>query len=340
MSRACITAHAPSRIDLAGGTLDIWPLSVIVPDALTLNLAIELRATTTIEARADDRVRVVSRDRRRSVTRRLPLGPSDAEGPLSLLLRQVRCFAPERGLTLTTRASAPAGAGLGGSSTLGLASGAALAAWTATRLGRDALVRRVMNLETQGLRVPTGNQDYLAAAHGGLAAYHHHVDGTRRERIALPRGLEQRLVLAYTGQPRNSGLSNWDMFRRFLDGESRSVRHMERIAAIAREMRDALRAGDLTATGRLLGEEGRLRARLAPTVMTPGLTRAARAARAAGAAGVKVCGAGGGGCLVAFAREGRAAAVAGALREAGARVLPVRVARQGVQVEGRPPRRP
>lgn len=338
MSRPSIIADAPSRIDLAGGTLDIWPLSVIVPDALTVNLAVELRASTTIEPRSDRRVRVVSRDRRRSVTRRLPLARSDLDGPLSLLLRQVRHFDPSRGLTLTTRATAPAGAGLGGSSTLGISAGAALAAWTSSRLSREKLVQRVMNLETEGLRVPTGNQDYLAAVFGGLAAYHHRADGTRRERIRLPRGLEQRLVLAYTGQPRSSGLSNWDMFRRFVDGELATVRRMNEIAVVAREMRDALIAADLDSVGRLLGREGRLRSSLAPTVMTPALERASRAAMAAGALGVKVCGAGGGGCLVAFARAGYAPSVARAFRAEGARVLPARIARGGVRVERGGPR--
>ena len=114
MSHARVTATAPTRIDLAGGTLDIWPLSVLVPGALTVNLAIELRAGATVEPRDDGRVRVVSRDRGRQATRRLPFGPHDADGPLALLLRLAAAFEPPGGVTLVTRASAPAGAGLGG----------------------------------------------------------------------------------------------------------------------------------------------------------------------------------------------------------------------------------
>ena len=176
-----------------------------------------------------------------------------------------------------------------------------------------------MNHEAALLGVPTGNQDYLAAVHGGLSAYHHEPDGTRRERLPLAVGLEQRLVLAYTGQPRHSGFSNWDMFRRFVDGERVTVSRMESIARIARELVDALRAGDLETTGRLIGEEGRLRYRLAPSVGTRALLAADRAARRAGALGVKVCGAGGGGCLVAFAREGRTAEVACAIASTDSR---------------------
>ncbi len=218
---------------------------------------------------------------------------------------------------------------------MAVATAAALDRWAGSRLGRERLVRRVMNLETIQLGVPTGNQDYLAAVYGGLAVYHHELDGTRREALPIPAGLEERLVLAYTGQPRHSGLSNWDMFRRFIEGRRVTVSRMEAIARIARELADALRVGELDTDGRLIGEEGRLRYRLAPSVSTKALVRADHAARGAGALGVKVCGAGGGGCLVAFAREGRAEAVAEAIETTGARVLRARIARRGLRVEGR-----
>jgi D-glycero-alpha-D-manno-heptose-7-phosphate kinase len=328
-----VTASAPARIDLAGGTLDIWPLSALVPGAVTVNVAIELRATVSIERRVDRRLRVVSRDRARQATRRLPLGAEDARGPLALLIRLAAAFDLGRGATLTSRATAPAGAGLGGSSTLGIAAAGALQRFSGERLSRERLLRRVMNLEALELGVPTGDQDYRGALHGGLAAYHHEPDGTRREPLPGGAELERRLVLCYTGEPRSSGFSNWEMFRRFIDGERRTVANMKTIARIAGEMAAALRAGRLDDAGRLLGEEGRLRYRLAPSVETPGLRRADRAAKEAGAQGTKVCGAGGGGCLVALAMPGRREAVTRALAGTGAKLLPVRVARRGLRVE-------
>jgi D-glycero-alpha-D-manno-heptose-7-phosphate kinase len=327
-----VSASAPSRIDLAGGTLDIWPLSVLVPGALTVNVAVELRARVTVEARDDDRVRVLSRDRRRRADRRLPLDPHGVDGPLALLLRLVAAFDPSSGLSVESRAAAPAGAGLGGSSTLGVAAAAALARFTGARLGREPLLRRVMNLETMELGVPTGDQDYRAALHGGLAAYRYGPDGTLREPLPLSEELNRRLVLAYTGQPRSSGFSNWEMYRRFVEGEKRTVRNLQAIARIAGEMADALGQGRLDDAGRLLGEEGKLRYRLAPSVATPALLRADRAALRAGALGTKVCGAGGGGCLVAFAAAGRGEDVGRAMAGAGATLLDAPVARAGVRV--------
>ena len=118
----------------------------------------------------------------------------------------------------------PAGAGLGGSSTLSIAAAAALNGFSGAGLGRERLLKRAMNLETTVIGVPTGNQDFLAALHGGLAAYHHGFDGTTREALKLPPGLERRLVLAYTGEPHHSGFSNWEKFRRFMNGERATVK--------------------------------------------------------------------------------------------------------------------
>lgn len=330
--RAVVSASAPTRIDLAGGTLDIWPLSVLVPGAITINVAIDLPAFVTLEPLGSRRLELISEDRGCSTHRALPLGPTAIAGPLALPLRLIRAFGCERGMRVKLRATAPAGAGLGGSSTLAVSLGAALNRFTEAGLSRSALFQRVMNTETAQLRVPTGSQDYLAALNGGLAAYHHGVDGVRREAIPIPPGLGNRLVLAYTGEPRHSGFSNWEMFRRFVEAEPSAVRRMERIAELSTELLEALRAGDLDRLGGLLGEEGQLRYRLAPTVATPALLAAGAAARRAGALGVKVCGAGGGGCLVAIAREGGASTVAAAMTRTGATVLPVRIARRGVSM--------
>ena len=158
-------AVAPTRIDLAGGTLDIWPICHLVEDAVTVNLAIGLRQTAVVTPRRDGKLVVRSADRGKSVTLALPL-KRRPEGPLSWLVRLAHAFAPGAALTLETRAEAPAGAGLGGSSALGIAIGAALARATGIAPAKLDLLRRVMNLETEEIRVPTGNQDYLAALDG------------------------------------------------------------------------------------------------------------------------------------------------------------------------------
>ncbi len=336
-----LLSTAPTRIDLAGGTLDIWPLSVLVPGAVTVNLAVGLNAEVRIEPLATKRgtgprMEIVSRDRSARAVRKLPVDPLKVDGPLALLVRLAASFAPARSFRMTCRAEAPAGAGLGGSSTLGIAAAGALNRYTAAGLNREQLLQRVLNLETIELKVPTGNQDHLAAVHGGLAAYRHTADGTERKAIPVPGGLGERLVLAYTGLPRNSGASNWDMFRRYIDGEGSTVRRLEAIARIAAQMAEALAEGDLNEVGRLIGEEGKLRNRLAPSVATPEIRTVGTAARRAGALGVKVCGAGGGGCMVALTSEGRREAVARAMAASGCRILDAGLGVRGLRVRELP----
>src|SRR5258706_12924376 len=116
-----IESKAPTRVDLAGGTLDIWPLYLFHPGAVTINAAITRYASCVIETRAvgDKRIHLVSRD-----TKREESFPSFAamvnakRYHLPLLAEIAKFFAPPSGFTLSTDSEAPAGAGIGGSSAL------------------------------------------------------------------------------------------------------------------------------------------------------------------------------------------------------------------------------
>ena len=112
-----IEATAPTRVDLAGGTIDIWPLYLFHPGATTVNFAVSLHAACRIEPRADDRIILESRDR--GVTFETSLaGVQDLvrEERLELISKLVHFFKPETGFRLVADSMAPAGAGLGGSS--------------------------------------------------------------------------------------------------------------------------------------------------------------------------------------------------------------------------------
>src|SRR5437588_10654444 len=117
-----IEATAPTRVDLAGGTIDIWPLYLFHPGAATVNFGISLWARCRIETRADDRVILESRDRGLTFETSLA-GIADLahEERLELISKLVHFFKPDVGFHLVAESSAPAGAGLGGSSALAIA---------------------------------------------------------------------------------------------------------------------------------------------------------------------------------------------------------------------------
>ncbi|MEP7309908.1 MAG: GHMP kinase [Acidobacteriota bacterium] len=326
-----IVSSAPTRIDLAGGTLDIWPLYLFHEGAVTVNTAIDLRAHAQIESRTDGQIELVSIDTDRRVTgsRWADLDGTNQLPLLSLLARQYRI----ENATLTTRSESPAGAGIAGSSALALAVCGALARWSNAPALAEDLLQVAMNVECQTIRVPTGVQDYRPAFYGGTAAVELRVDGIRRVPIDLdPRELERRLVLAYTGAPRNSGTNNWEITKRHLDGDRDIFDGFERIRDTAVAMRTALERAEWDEVGRQIATEWENRKRLAPGVTTPTIDDLIVRARRAGATAAKVCGAGGGGCLFCYGPPAARPAIASALAEGGARVLDFHLEMDGLRV--------
>jgi D-glycero-alpha-D-manno-heptose-7-phosphate kinase len=191
-----------------------------------------------------------------------------------------------------------------------------------------------MNVECQTIRVPTGVQDYRPALHGGIAAIELRVDCIARTGLDVdPRALEERIVLAYTGAPRNSGTNNWEITKRHIDGDRHIFDCFERIRDTAIAMRTALERGDWDEVGRQIAKEWDNRKRLAPGVSTPAIDDLMARAMAAGATAAKVCGAGGGGCLFCYGPPGARSAIAEALARGGARLLEFRIEMNGLRFE-------
>jgi len=325
-----ISSSAPTRIDLAGGTIDIWPLYLFHPGAQTLNAAISLRARAWIEPRPDDRVELLSEDTDRTVN--LSFDQLRDDETLPLLGRLVHRFGVH-GIRLTTRGESPAGAGIAGSSALNVAVCGALAAYQGSAREPEALLEIAKDVEAQVIKVPTGLQDYRPAMYGGVAALELRAGETARVPIEVdPTELEQRIVLCYTGEPRSSGTNNWEITKRHLDGDRHIFDCFERIRDTAAAMREALTRGDWDGTAACLAAEWENRKRLSPGVTTTAIDSLIARAIAAGAKAAKVCGAGGGGCLFCLAPPEHVPAVREALAIASARVLDFRIETSGLEV--------
>ncbi len=326
-----IVSSAPTRIDLAGGTIDIWPLYLFHDGATTLNAAISLRAHAEIASRTDGAIELRSLDTDR-VCRAAHWSELDGTSDLPLLALLARHYRLDNA-TLTTRGESPAGAGIAGSSALTIAVCGALARWTQSASDPEHLLQVAMNVECQTIRVPTGVQDYRPALYGGIAAIELGVTGISRRAIDVdPTDLEQRIVLAYTGAPRNSGTNNWDITKRHIDGDRHIFDCFERIRDTAVAMRAALERGDWDEVGRQIAIEWDNRKRLAPGVTTPTIDDLIARAQVAGATAAKVCGAGGGGCLFCYGPPRAHAAIADALAAGGARLLDYRIETEGLQL--------
>ncbi len=332
-----ITSRAPTRIDLAGGTLDIWPLYLYHEGALTVNVAVTRYASCEILTAPGRRITLISRDtRRRETFASLDALAHARRYKLPLLAHLVRFFAPRGGFTLTTDSQAPAGAGIGGSSAMAVAICAALDRLTGARKKLEDWIHISRDAEAIVIRVPTGTQDHYPPAFGGASAIHLDAGGEWREALRVDLDeLERRIVLCYTGKPRQSGINNWEVMKAHIDGSRRVWRNLEEITRVAVAMKGAIERSRWNEAGRLLRQEWTFRRRNIPTISTPVIDRIISAARRAGALGGKVCGAGGGGCVALLIEPGARKRVEAVVASAGGQDLPVCIDRRGVRVRVR-----
>lgn len=330
-----IESSAPTRVDLAGGTIDIWPLYLFHPGAATVNFAISLRAHCRIETNTEGRIILESRDRNVSFeTRMEDIEDLLKEERLELISKLVHFFKPATGFHLVANSEAPAGAGLGGSSALAVACIGALNRLVGDRFEERRFITIATNIETVVIRVPAGFQDYYPAFYGSTSCIHFGPNGIEREALDVDKAkIEDRVVICYTGEPRHSGTNNWDITKRHIDGDGELFRLFEGIRDSALQMREALVTDNWERVRSVMQGAYPNRKRLAPAVTTPHMDALVAKALANGAEAAKVCGAGGGGCIAFLCAEGRKAQVEKVLAaEGGAEVLKWRVAEEGLQI--------
>ncbi len=327
---ASVSVEAPCRADLAGGTLDIWPLGLLYPGAMTVNAAIPVWVRLKVDLEAPNgelrhtvdgghESRLVAAD-----------AMTDLSAAIAFALR------PAGGVRIRVMSQASVGSGLGGSSAYGVAVARGILALAGNAMADERLVALVRDLEARVLAVPTGVQDHWAAIGGGVAAVHLEPGGERVERLDVdPDWIGRRLTVFDSGISHHSGMVNWQVIRRRLEGEAATADALGGIAAAAADCRCGVLAGDEAGVARAIALEWKHRRRLAPEVCPAELVEIEQAAEAAGAEAFKACGAGGGGSVLLWhAPESRPAIVA-ALRVAApkGRVVAAGIVTEGCRVE-------
>ena len=327
-----IEATAPARIDLAGGTLDLWPLHVLHPGSVTVNVAIDLRARCRVGKREGGfRVTVPGLGYERVAAKPAEL-LADPRGALAGALLEALEIEEPRDIELSS--DVPYSSGLGGSSALTVAMAAALAASAGREFGGPGEVEFVRDVETRVLGKPAGVQDYYPPLSGGLHNLRFlpgRIEPERRE--VDPAAWLRHLTLFDTGASHSSGMNNWEIFRSRLEGEVGVAARLDDVREAALEMAEAAQAEDFRAMGQALRREWEARRRLAPVVSSAGIETVIAAALDAGAWGGKACGAGGGGCVVVLSAPAKTPVVREALaRLCEGRLLLVAAENRGLTV--------
>lgn len=328
-----VRAKAPLRISFCGGGTDVMPYPR-ERGGVVLSSTIDMYAFATLVPRDDGEYRVLADD---GTSARFE-SPEDLafDGNLDLVKACLREMAPQTGLDLHLFSDAPPGSGLGSSSAMVVAMLAAVAAHNREPVTPYELARRAYRVERVDLRQAGGSQDQYAAAFGGF----NFMEFLDEDRVVvnplrippdISNELHGSLLLCYTGMTRKSGGILRRQIEAYVSGRAESVEALDRIKAIAIEMKASLLTGDLARFGEGLNEAWREKQRLAEGITNERIDELYERGIKAGAIAGKVVGAGGGGFLLLLCPFTRRPEIAQAMEEAGARIMQFHFEERGVQ---------
>lgn len=301
-----VKSQSPTRVDLAGGTLDLWPLYNFVNEAVTINLAIDIWTTCEIHPRQDKQIKIHSLDLKKDwIFNDASNFYSCTDGSIKLYQVILSVFrddvvALNHGFELVTQSQSPIGGGLGGSSSLTISILKSLHKYLDKPMPSVyQLVHLAHNLEAGILRTPTGTQDYYPAVTGGLSYIDYKLEGVTQEVLSLENTpFEDHFLLVYTGKSHHSGLNNFEVLKSSVEGDQNVLEALAEVKRIAVELREVIRTRSWQDIPALFKREYQARIRLTPAFSSPEIERLSEICLAAGAQAVKICGAGGGGCVL------------------------------------------
>ena len=331
-----IITGTATRADFAGGTLDLYPLYLFMNGGLTVNCGLTLRSTVEIETGRNGKVKVVSRDLKEEAEYS-NIEEMALEGPTAFIERAVKSYSPNGGITVKTRNTAPKGSGLGASSSLLMALSAALIMYKNEEIDITKMIDQGAAIEAAHLGIPTGKQDYYGAVLGGIHALHFDEKGCVPEKIIpsdkFRKELVDGLIVSFTGISHFSGANNWDMLKNVIDRVGNTYECLGKIKDIAYLVRDALKKEDPEELGHLISQEWENRKKLADGISNEFIDNAIKAADEAGAWGSKLCGAGGGGCMITLCPADKREKVESALKQKGIEIMDATIDFDGLTVE-------
>ncbi len=325
-----IRSKAPLRLGLAGGGSDVSPYSDIY-GGLILNATINLYAYTTIEEIEDKKIEIRGYDS--NCFKSYPLtGEMEIDGEASLIKgvynRVVKDFGGvPKGFRITTYNDAPAGSGLGTSSTMVVCILKAFVEWMSLPLGDYEISRLAYEIERKDLKLSGGKQDQYAAAFGGFNYMEFLqndiviVNPLKIKRWIIDE-LEASMVLYFTGKSRSSAAIIEEQKANTSKGDNDAVEAMHKIKESAKDMKLAILKGDVDGFADILREGWENKKKMANNITNPIIQEAMDVAMAAGAKAGKVSGAGGGGFIIFVVEPTRKKEVEEALKKLNGFIMP------------------
>jgi D-glycero-alpha-D-manno-heptose-7-phosphate kinase len=299
-------SRAPLRIGLAGGGTDVSPYSDLYGGAI-LNTTINLYARASIQPIGENAIIVQALDRheeqRFEWNNKLPI-----DGKLDLLKGvynriQKDYGVPLTGFKLSTYVDAPAGSGLGTSSTLVVAIIGAFYEMLRLPLGEYDIANYAYDIERSDLKLAGGKQDQYAATFGGVN-FMEFYEGNKvivnplRIKQQILNELENNIVLYFTATSRESATIIKEQVKNVHSNNEKSIEAMHQLKEQAKMMKEAMLKGRLDEIGEILDFGFQQKRLMANNISNSSIEEVYESAKKAGATGGKISGAGGGGFMI------------------------------------------
>jgi D-glycero-alpha-D-manno-heptose-7-phosphate kinase len=329
-----LIARAPLRISLAGGGTDLEAYFGKYGGAV-VSATIDKYFYVFISPSDGHHIQVSSSDYQTFYRQRLDESPV-WDGDLKLPKAIIEEFGLHRGLSVFLASQIPPGTGLGSSSTVAVALVKALSTLRGQRLSRSEIAELACQVEIGKLEMPIGKQDQYASAYGGLNYFQFESTGVTVERLDVShevvRGLEQRLMLFFTGRSRNSAQILTEQKRSSERNRATVIEALHLIKETAVGMRQDLLDGNIESVGPWLHRSWLAKRQLARGITDPWIDQWYDVALGAGATGGKIAGAGGGGFLLLYCEPARQDDVTEALQANGLTRMDFRLETGGAMV--------
>jgi len=331
-------SKAPLRIGLAGGGTDVSPYCDLYGGAI-LNATISLYAYATIEPCEEPVITIEAVDRGEQASynkeNTLPIdGTLDlATGAYNHIVQK---YGPvPSGFKLSTIVDAPAGSGLGSSSTLMVAIIGVFAEWLNLPLGEYDIAQMAYDVEREELAMAGGKQDQYAATFGGVNFMEFYagnkvIVNPLRIKPEYLYELENNLLLYFTATSRLSSTIIAAQSKNVTDKNQVSIDAMHHLKEQAQMMKEALLKGNIHEIGAILDFGFKYKKQMAKDISNDAMDEIYTAALAAGATGGKISGAGGGGFMMFYCPGNTRFAVKKALQHIGGEFRPYQFTERGL----------
>lgn len=296
-----VKIFSPTRVDIAGGTLDLWPLYSFLGGAKTVNVAIDVYSQVELYKNDVHQIVIDSKDLNYTKTfSDLSALLACLDPQLSLYKPVLNFFKPKIGFRLMTASQSPVGAGLGGSSSLVISMMKAFYQLLNEPMpSSHQVVRIAHNIEAQILNTPTGTQDYYPAFSGGINILNYRFQDVQQTVVPVSKSpLKDHFLLVYTGKAHHSGINNFEVVKSAVLKDSKVMGALQSLKEVADKASEFCLAGQWAKIPEVFETEYKYRVQLTEHFSSPEIRQIKEISQKIGSSQVKICGAGGGGCVL------------------------------------------